>query len=181
MYHCITHDLQYRDGGCPRCNAEERHRELVDTTFEAAERASYRQSNPGEYECPHCKYVSLRSDASRCPLCREHIDEAYWQKAHAAKNAAAERRRVQQEALSAEKEREQEAAALRAEIAKRSERNKRRTIVAAWVVAIAIATPFVVMWARQFISWIGRFSGGEICFGVILILVVIGLIGKIFE
>jgi hypothetical protein len=32
----------------------------------------------GDYECPECKYVSLRRDAKRCPLCKAEIADSYW-------------------------------------------------------------------------------------------------------
>lgn len=165
MGYCGQHDIHYKWGDCPRCSAEERHRELLDVTREsaeeavrAAEDASYRQRNPGEFECPHCKYVSLRSDASRCPLCREHIDRDYWYRAHAQAKEAADRRRVQQEESAAEKRRNQEARAIQAALAKRKEHNRTAAIVVLCVVAIAIATPFVISRVRQFTAWIGQSS-----------------------
>ena len=44
-------------------------------------------SDLGDYDCPECKQTSLRKDASRCPLCRSEISNAYWQAEYARETA----------------------------------------------------------------------------------------------
>ncbi|MGZ8842789.1 MAG: hypothetical protein ACXW18_03950 [Pyrinomonadaceae bacterium] len=58
--------------------------------------------NPGDYDCPHCKYRSLRSGASRCPLCHGEIGGDYWNAVRAQEQAAAERKRAMEAAAAAE-------------------------------------------------------------------------------
>lgn len=77
--------------GCPDClraeeSAEEDREALLSTLSEVA--ASARA--PGDYECPHCKYTSLRKNAFRCPLCHGEVGSGFWQQI-----AAEERRRRQ--------------------------------------------------------------------------------------
>ena len=36
------------------------------------------QADPGNFECPYCKYVSLRLNASRCPRCSGEIGDDFW-------------------------------------------------------------------------------------------------------
>ncbi|MEK7686287.1 MAG: hypothetical protein AAB466_12785 [Verrucomicrobiota bacterium] len=112
MSYCGRHSLDYKSRDCPRCAAEERHQELLNLTAEGIEEtvratreSDYKRANPGDCECPHCKYFSLKSDASRCPLCRGDIGSDYWNKVRAAQRAAAERRRAQEEAHAAEEKR----------------------------------------------------------------------------
>ena len=85
MAYCGNHGIDYAGSLCPRCDAEQRHRELLNATasgladtVDAMRASDYRRANPGEYECPHCKYIALKSDATRCPLCRGEVDRGYW-------------------------------------------------------------------------------------------------------
>lgn len=82
--YCRTHGV-YHDtfgDGCPRC------RETEESTLRALANTEYRATNPGEYECPHCRYVSLRRGASRCPLCQGSVHADYWSRVRAAEAAA---------------------------------------------------------------------------------------------
>lgn len=101
-------------------DAERRHLESVDAEhkrhrelLQLREEETYKRQNPGEYECPHCKYKSLRSEASRCPLCQGAVGSEYWsvvrarEKADGERNlaaaeAAAERRKADDELQKAE-------------------------------------------------------------------------------
>ena len=89
-FYCATHDIHYNHD-CPKCLAAERHWELLNQGQES----DYRRANPGDFECPHCKYISLKRGAARCPHCRGHIRSDDWIKLEAAdkaaKRAAAER------------------------------------------------------------------------------------------
>lgn len=122
MYHCYRHEIDHSSSDCPRCLAEQRHEELVDLTREgqdeaarlaseqheehlrAIEESDYRRANPGDYQCPHCGYITLRLDFDRCPFCRGSVQEKdpeYWTRVHvelerrakAAAEAAAERQK----------------------------------------------------------------------------------------
>lgn len=53
---------------------ERRHEEIV----EERRRASHKEANPGDYECPECRYVTLLRSATRCPKCRAVVDPSYW-------------------------------------------------------------------------------------------------------
>jgi len=53
-----------------------RHEELE----QQAEDAAYEAQNPGDYECPCCFFITLRSGASRCPKCQGSISGEYWNK-----------------------------------------------------------------------------------------------------
>lgn len=35
-------------------------------------------NNPGDYECPSCRFQTLRLDAARCPKCQSNISSDYW-------------------------------------------------------------------------------------------------------
>jgi hypothetical protein len=82
--YCRTHGV-YHDtfgDGCPRC------RETEESTLRSLANTEYRATNPGEYECPHCRYVSLRREAPRCPLCHGSVHADYWSRVRAAEAAA---------------------------------------------------------------------------------------------
>lgn len=103
--YCGRHSIHYAGSSCPRCDADERHRELLNSTeasaaetLDAMRDSDYRRANPGDYACPHCKYVSLKREASRCPLCHGEVGSQYWSEVRAAENAENERRRAIAEA-----------------------------------------------------------------------------------
>jgi len=105
MAYCSTHGIEYSGYNCPRCEAQERHdeaqerqRELLDATEEGIKEtvdalldSEYRRANPGDYKCPHCKYISLKNNASRCPLCHGEIGSDYWNTVRAWEKAEAEK------------------------------------------------------------------------------------------
>ena len=106
VYHCSRHDIDHRSYDCPRCEAERRHEELLEQAresheevlrlaseiheeaTEAARESDYRRANPGDYKCPHCKYISLKRDASRCPICHGEPGPAYWSRVAAREEIA---------------------------------------------------------------------------------------------
>lgn len=108
-WHCYTHDVDVPARfECPECRADEaadhcrRTLEQQEEGHRDAERqheemqrslseSEYRRANPGDYECPHCKYKSLKSQASRCPLCHGEIGRDYWGVVAARELADAER------------------------------------------------------------------------------------------
>ncbi|HEX3186950.1 MAG TPA: hypothetical protein VHQ94_19285 [Pyrinomonadaceae bacterium] len=184
MAYCGNHGIDYAGSLCPRCDAEQRHRELLNATASGladtvvAMRASdYRRANPGEYECPHCKYIALKSDATRCPLCRGEIDGGYWKEVRIRERAEAERRKIQVEQQrsideAAAKKRERQAAKAQRE----AEERRQRTMI----LSIAgIIAGFVVL--GLLIQWLRQFSGLQICIGVFVLFMVIGVLGGIAE
>lgn len=77
MSYCQVHGRygDYNDG-CPECRGAEAD---LKHALEDVSRIAHRQANPGDFECPHCKFVSLKMDASRCPLCHGDVGKDYWQ------------------------------------------------------------------------------------------------------
>ncbi|MBE0618638.1 MAG: hypothetical protein IH608_12055 [Proteobacteria bacterium] len=45
----------------------------------AAQLAEHHRANPGDFECPHCRYVTLKREASRCPMCHGEVSRGYWE------------------------------------------------------------------------------------------------------
>lgn len=88
--YCRTHGAFYDPygSGCPDC------RDVENSTFEATRETNYRRANPGDYQCPHCRYTSLKRMASRCPLCRGKVNDDYWDDVQEKERDRAEERRV---------------------------------------------------------------------------------------
>ena len=66
---------------------------------ELAEELADREENPGDYECPGCRYVTLRANAWRCPKCHYDIPSSYWDQVRREYEAAqkeAERARAEE-------------------------------------------------------------------------------------
>ena len=61
---------------CPRCEKEYL-------------REQYDRENPGEYGCPHCRYITLRYRATRCPSCQGEVERYFWDDLDAREAAAA--------------------------------------------------------------------------------------------
>lgn len=79
MSYCDQHGINYSGHICPHCIEEQRHEDVLETVANAARWSEYKHANPGDYECPHCKYITLKRDATRCPRCHGDIDINYWQ------------------------------------------------------------------------------------------------------
>lgn len=168
MSHCYRHDIEYSSSDCPRCLAEQRHEELLDLTREgqeeaarlaseqheehlrALEDAAYRRANPGDHQCPHCGYITLRLDFDRCPLCHGSVQEKdpeYWPRVHvelerrakAAAEAAAERQK--QKAAAEAKQRAEAQARAEASAAQKAFNSKSNFgfVLVLIVVAIGLA------------------------------------------
>jgi len=91
MSYCHVHGRygDYEDG-CPQCRtAEERADQDHTEIRQQLAQLSYDARNPGDYTCPHCRYVALRQGATRCPLCHGTIDAQFWRDVAARKQAAA--------------------------------------------------------------------------------------------
>lgn len=109
--YCGTHDIRYRGSECPRCVADNRHEESLRQQRDAAERqrellddASYRNFNPGQYDCPHCLFRTLKYLAPKCPICHGAIDGEYWAQVQKREKEAA----ILSAKIKAEKEKELE-------------------------------------------------------------------------
>ncbi|HXH38399.1 MAG TPA: hypothetical protein VNN08_07205 [Thermoanaerobaculia bacterium] len=112
MSYCPTHGRfdDYFVRGCPTCrDAEERaelDREEMRNSLSDIART---RTNLGNYDCPYCMQTSLKTGASRCPLCRGEIAAGYWTAVRAQEKADTERKAValrvafeQQRAMEAE-------------------------------------------------------------------------------
>jgi Zn finger protein HypA/HybF involved in hydrogenase expression len=101
MSYCHIHG-QYDNGnfGCPECREAQGRAEAdrAATLFQLEQQA-WEAKNPGSHECPHCRYISLKKAATRCPLCHGVIDDKHWQEVaareHERERAAKEARRRQ--------------------------------------------------------------------------------------
>lgn len=60
-----------------RAEMIERLEELRDSAPDAGDIA-YAINNPGDHECPYCRFRTLRLDASRCPKCHSNISLDHW-------------------------------------------------------------------------------------------------------
>lgn len=96
MSYCRVHDglhYEYEDG-CPKCRddakqaasdrseiiseiARSREQSREDTAA-AARHIADAKNNPGDYNCPSCKYRTLIKGASICPVCHEKPGPQYW-------------------------------------------------------------------------------------------------------
>ncbi len=94
------------------------HGEYYGYVCDGCQDAEWKQSNPGDYQCPHCKYISLKNEASRCPLCHGGIESDYWNNVRAAEKSI-------EEARAAEERRTAPARAAAAIEADRSQQNRR--------------------------------------------------------
>ena len=94
MGYCNIHG-RYEGDGCSTCRDVEEGivESLARSREDLAETAVYiahAQNNPGDYDCPSCKFQTLKLRASRCPKCHANIGREYWAPIEAA-IAAAER------------------------------------------------------------------------------------------
>lgn len=179
MSYCNTHYREYDTIDCPQCEVERRHNELLDQLRES----DHERANPGEYECPHCRYVSLKRNASRCPLCHGIIDDRHW----VALSAAEQRTRIRRLEAEAQNLRsglaaplvDQEGVALaRASLASLTRRQERLEGGAfQWWPGLVLATAIVVVLILAFQrSGFFEVIGALLRFGVIAFLISLGLI-----
>lgn len=82
-------------GGCPDCQYENSLNERARS--ESAVRAAYLTNNPGDYECPACKMVSLKYCASRCPKCQADVTSDFWGRIQEQERSERERRQQAEE------------------------------------------------------------------------------------
>lgn len=111
MSYCRTHG-SYSDSedGCPYCKAaEERTERGLSDIAERLDELAERPNDPGDHICPHCRYKSLRRNATRCPLCLANPGPQYWadvdsqeQERRRQANAAAEQRELRAKAAAEE-------------------------------------------------------------------------------
>src|SRR3954451_14837991 len=92
-----VHGYYVEDGnGCGDCRDSDK--EVRQSLSELA----HKRANPGDYECPHCLYISLKNRASRCPKCHGHIDREYWDGVREKERVSAERNAERERELAAE-------------------------------------------------------------------------------
>jgi hypothetical protein len=75
-------------GGCPDCQQLERDNiarldDIAHANVKLAVQMVYHTNNPGDYECPACRMISLKYLASRCPLCRSDVNSTFWERIQA--------------------------------------------------------------------------------------------------
>ena len=73
------------------------HARIAEKNREAVEHAAYLENNPGDYQCPSCKMISLKSDASRCPKCQANVSSSFWSNIWESERLAREERRIAEE------------------------------------------------------------------------------------
>ena len=113
-YHCSEHGIDY-NSICPACvrdQAEEDRQSIIDRLSDLADTKSeesdsirqklewlaYKQSNPGEYQCPECLFFSLKKGSSRCPMCHSGVKNEYWERIEKQEKEAAEKKAEQERA-----------------------------------------------------------------------------------
>ncbi|HXU36508.1 MAG TPA: hypothetical protein VN937_09105 [Blastocatellia bacterium] len=148
MSYCHIHGSfdDYFKSGCPTCRAaEERAATNQEDLRYAISEAARSTANPGDYECPHCLYLSLKKDASRCPLCHGEVRSGYWDVVRVREKADEERRAAALEAAAEEQirtapERAAAARAARVETLQRTISSEHDEIANGWKYAgIAVA------------------------------------------
>ena len=147
-------------GGCPDCQRlSSDNKDILEqlansqkANVEIAAQVIYRTNNPGDYECPACKMISLKTDASRCPLCRSDVPSEFWDRIRLRKQLEDEKRRQAEEdrqkwLASPEYAKELETARLAAEAAALSspEAEKKRRVKFQWRLT-GIIMLCVAMW-----------------------------------
>lgn len=70
---------------------------LAEKARESTERAAYLSNNPGDYECPACRMISLRYRASRCPKCQSDVSGHFWEDIREAEKAEEERKKQEEQ------------------------------------------------------------------------------------
>ncbi len=83
--------------------------EAEERADERARQIAYKNSNPGDFECPSCFYVTLRRKASRCPECHGEVHRSYWERIEA--REMEQRRQHEEQIARAEEERRKAEAA----------------------------------------------------------------------
>lgn len=81
MAYCRIHgQFDESDGGCSECQEwQSRLEENQNELREELSHLAWKTTNPGDYECPHCRFTSLRRLATRCPTCHGAVGDDYWQ------------------------------------------------------------------------------------------------------
>ena len=172
MSYCHIHGRydDYFDRGCPACQiAEQDLRQAEWELRNAVSEAAYAKANPGDHECPHCLYRSLKKGASRCPLCHGEVRSAYWDVVRALENAAAERDAAEAKAA-AERRAAMEAAA-EAELLRTAPERAAAARAAARAAASAAAEQATILGVKRFFACVaGVLVGGIVGFLVSMII-----------
>lgn len=72
-------------------------------------------------------------------------------------------------------------AAIEADEAEKSRQDKIAREKQIKALIIIFSSVGIIIGISLFISWVSQFSGTEICVGIFIILIVVGLLGKLFE
>src|SRR5882672_3281303 len=89
MAYCQIHggfDDHSREG-CPKCqdleSQTQRDRSQMLESLEnldlSRDEIVHAINNPGDYQCPYCKFKTLLYEAACCPKCQRNIADSYWE------------------------------------------------------------------------------------------------------
>lgn len=168
MSYCRIHG-SYSDSwdGCPDCQSAERE------TLATLDDLASRSRDFGDYQCPHCRYTTLRRNGTRCPLCHGSIPSTFWQELAAQERAR--ERALKQATEQRQHEEQQRQQAVREELertrpareqAARSQWIRSKTRLAygmfyAWLLPafwLVTIVPFLMPWSSinigQFVSFL---------------------------
>lgn len=116
-----------------RREAEYRHEQLI----KSREREIHLRSNPGDYKCEACLYITLRRGASRCPQCHADVNPDYWQRISESERIA-EQERLRQSRIAAEEWAKGEPERLRQAAKQRKREQLRKTRRYLWYGSLAV-------------------------------------------
>lgn len=74
------------DDYCFECRKEHEYAEndrmellaQLESLKDANDELAVKLTHPGDFECPHCRYRTLRRSASRCVKCHGVIEDSFW-------------------------------------------------------------------------------------------------------
>lgn len=93
---------------------EQSREERLEQLRENAERVTEAWINPGDYDCPECRYRTLKNRASRCPKCQANIGTEYWNRVDEINKEEVERKKAAAKVAQEKWEREAPARAMAA-------------------------------------------------------------------
>jgi hypothetical protein len=178
MTYCGIHGIEHKDyTDCPRCLADQRHHEALEQsqrhheeTLEATRQTAYdsdrARADFGDYTCPHCRYVTLRMSATRCPSCHGSIEPSFWVPILEQQKRSTELARVRAEEAEAERARMAPIIAARqAQEQKESRRLQRRRVAAVrwrmlWKVYFFYLLPVLTIFSAVLVLFVPTGSSG---------------------
>lgn len=135
------------------------HGDYFGYVCEGCQSSEWGRANPGDHQCPHCKYISLKNEASRYPLCHSEIRSDYWIPVRAAQKILEEESRQLQQKYE-EDSRE------------RAENNRigRQKLNYFFVIGTGIVLTILIFLVPSMI-----YPDGKVCVAILGIILIIGL------